>query len=62
MAMYWSLADMVPLLVNLISIAFEFSSMTEDTYIRWTRPMYGMATLFLWLKVFYFLRMFRLFG
>mmetsp|Transcript_115265 Transcript_115265/g.159933 ORF Transcript_115265/g.159933 Transcript_115265/m.159933 type:complete len:248 (+) Transcript_115265:1324-2067(+) len=62
MAMAWSLADVIPLVANLISIGFEISSMEDETYIRWSRPLYGMATLFLWLKVFYFLRMFRDFG
>jgi len=50
----------VPLAANLVSIAIEITHRGEfDNNLDLQRPIYAFATLFLWVKVFYFLRIFR---
>lgn len=62
-AMLWSSFDMVPLMANLISIGIGcFNKGDTRGMIEVQKPIYACATLFLFLKIFYFLRIFREIG
>ena len=62
-AMVWSSVDLVPLVVNLASICIQVSNNYEGGYLlEVQKPIYACATLFLFLKMFYFLRYFREIG
>ena len=74
-AMLWSWVDLIPLMANLLSIAIsiykEIQLRTHTVVIGvagdeaakdlvyFQRPIYSFAVVFLWLKVFYYLRIFR---
>ena len=61
--MIWSSVDLVPLLVNLVSICIQLSNDYDSGYLlEIQKPIYACATLFLFLKLFYFLRYFREIG
>ena len=63
MAMLWSSVDLVPLLANLVSIAISIINRGGGkSMIEIMKPIYACATLFLFLKLFYFLRYFREIG
>ena len=62
-AMLWSSFDMVPLMANIASIIISFvNEEGGDEMLEIQKPIYAFATLFLWLKLFYFLRYFREIG
>ena len=62
-AMLWSSVDLVPLLANLVSIFISlFQDKDHNSMIEIFKPIYACATLFLFLKLFYFLRYFREIG
>lgn len=55
--------DLVPLLVNVVSICIQVGSNYDGNYLlEIQKPIYACATLFLFLKMFYFLRYFREIG
>ena len=61
--MLWSCVDMVPLLANLASIVISvYNRGGPHSMIEVQKPIYACATLFLFLKLFYFLRYFREIG
>ena len=63
LAMLWSCVDMVPLLANLASIVISIHNRGgPHSMIEVQKPIYACATLFLFLKLFYFLRYFREIG
>lgn len=62
-AVLWSSVDLIPLLANLASIVIAFMhDNDQNTMIEVQKPIYAAATLFLFLKLFYFLRYFREIG
>ena len=62
-AMLWSSFDLVPLMANLASIVISIVNKGEtSSMLEIQKPIYACATLFLFLKAFYFLRYFREIG
>jgi hypothetical protein len=61
-ACLWSIMDLIPVLANLISIAIFFLASNQKSTLQYQRPIYGFATLAIWFKVFYFLRMYEEIG
>ena len=61
--MLWSSFDIVPLMANLISIIISIMNKgSGNEMLDLQKPIYACATLFLFLKLFYFLRYFREIG
>lgn len=59
----WSSADLIPLMANLVSIGISVSNNFEDsTHLELMKLIYAIATLFLFLKLFYYLRYYREIG
>ena len=54
--------DLIPVLANLVSIAIFFLVSDTRATLQFQRPIYGFATLAIWFKVFYFLRMYEEIG
>ena len=63
-ALLWSSVDLVPLMANLVSIVIgiKYSGDSQGELLEIQKPIYACATLFLFLKMFYFLRYFREIG
>ena len=59
----WGSVDLVPLFANLASIVISLINKGDiHQMIEIQKPIYAAATLFLFLKLFYFLRYFREIG
>ena len=58
MTVLWSSFELIPMLANVTSIIIGFSMDDIEATFQVQRPLYGLAALFLWLKVFYYMRMF----
>ncbi len=62
-AFLWSSADLVPLMANLVSIGISAASNFKDNAnLELMKLIYAIATLFLFLKFFYYLRYYREIG
>jgi len=58
----WSMVDFIPMIANISSVVIDFAVPDVQATLTIQRPIYGIACLALWFKVFYFLRVYKEIG